>query len=86
MVLFQVGASRPLFRNLMCPFRLGTLEKNYLELRDATYDMRQWVFVYVEQATNMYNKWTMESNPLLVFRLVAGATGLYILYCIWFLW
>jgi len=62
----------------------GTLEKNYVDLRDATDDARQWVFVYVEQATNTYNKWTIESNPLLVFRLFAGVTGIYILYSIWF--
>ncbi|KAF8624416.1 hypothetical protein AX15_005896 [Amanita polypyramis BW_CC] len=64
----------------------GTLEKNYLELREATDDTRQWVFVYVERATNTYNKWTMESNPLLVFRLVAGVIGTYVLYSIWFPW
>jgi len=62
----------------------GTLEKNYVELRDATDDARQMMFVYVEQATNTYNKWTVESNPLLIFRLFAGATGIYILYSIWF--
>ncbi|KAF8739510.1 hypothetical protein AX14_009292 [Amanita brunnescens Koide BX004] len=58
----------------------GSVERNYLELRERTDDAKQWMFVYVEQATNTYNKWTMESNPLLVVRLVAGATGLYILY------
>ncbi|KAK2463372.1 hypothetical protein APHAL10511_004598 [Amanita phalloides] len=62
----------------------GSVEEIYLDLREATDDAKQWMYVYVDQATNTYNKWTMESNPLLVARLVAGAIGLYILYCIWF--
>ncbi|KIL66937.1 hypothetical protein M378DRAFT_160274 [Amanita muscaria Koide BX008] len=62
----------------------GTLEK-YLELREATDDAKQWMFVYIDQVNDTYNKRTMESNSLLVLRLVAGAAGLYILCYIWFL-
>jgi len=63
----------------------GSIERNFSELREKTDDTKQWMLVYVEQATNTYNKWTLESNPLLVVRLAAGATGLYILYRIWFI-
>ncbi|KAF8349590.1 hypothetical protein F5887DRAFT_946939 [Amanita rubescens] len=67
------------------PWSYSGSARNFSELREKTDDTKQWVLVYVEQATNTYNKWTLESNPLLVVRLAAGATGLYILYRIWFI-
>ena len=83
MVLFRVSCPPSATLSTFDIPSPGSVERNYIKLRERTDDAKQWMYVYVEQATNTYNKWTMESNPLLVVRLVAGATGLYILYRIW---
>ncbi|PFH51217.1 hypothetical protein AMATHDRAFT_143136, partial [Amanita thiersii Skay4041] len=64
----------------------GSASKTYARIRERTDDARQWLFVSVEDASNTYNKWTMEHTSLLVLRLASGICGLVILYCIWFIW
>lgn len=49
-------------------------------------ESRESLFAFVESATAKFNKWTVNSPPLLVGRLLAGIFGSLVLIGIWSGW
>ena len=67
-------------------FLLGSPEDKFESLNEQFMESRESLFAYVESATAKFNKWTVESPPLLVVRLMSGIFGFLILIGIWSGW
>jgi hypothetical protein len=65
---------------------IGSPGDKYESLKEEFMESRESLFAYVESATAKFNKWTVESPPLLVTRLMAGIFGFLILIGIWSGW
>lgn len=75
---YYMSSSTPLF--------IGSPGDKYESLKELFMESRESLFAYVESATAKFNKWTVESPPLLVARLMAGIFGFLILIGIWSGW
>jgi len=64
----------------------GSPEDKFESLNEQFMESRESLFAYVESATAKFNKWTVESPPLLVARLMSGIFGFVILIGIWSGW
>ena len=73
-------------KSLLTPILLGSPGDKYESLKEQFMESRESLFAYVESATAKFNKWTVESPPLLVARLMAGIFGFLILIGIWSGW
>lgn len=71
---------------LLTLFFLGSPGDKFESLKEQFMESRESLFAYVESATAKFNKWTVESPPLLVARLMAGIFGFLILIGIWSGW
>ena len=67
-------------------FFTGSPGDKYQSLNEHFMESRESLFASVESATAEFNKWTVESPPLLVIRLVAGICGFLVLIGIWNGW
>ncbi|KAF5361002.1 hypothetical protein D9756_005120 [Leucocoprinus leucothites] len=63
-----------------------SLPDQYEDLRLSLLDTRESLFSFVDRSSNVFNKWTADHMPLMVFRLTAGALGSILLYAIWMGW
>jgi len=64
----------------------GSPGDKFESLKEHFMESRESLFAYVESATAKFNKWTVDSPPLLVTRLMAGIFGFLILVGIWSGW
>jgi len=64
----------------------GSPGDKYESLKEQFMESRESLFAYVESATAKFNKWTVESPPLLVIRIMAGIFGFLIFIGIWNGW
>jgi len=64
----------------------GSIEDRFDELKEYFMDTRESIYATVENWTAVFNKWTMEYPPLLILRLIAGATSFLIFVGIWNGW
>lgn len=59
---------------------------NYEALRISMLDIRESLFSAVDRSSAVFNKWTSEHMPLMVFRLAGAVLGTVLLYAIWVGW
>ncbi|KAF8887096.1 hypothetical protein BD779DRAFT_1528118 [Infundibulicybe gibba] len=61
----------------------GPVDTRYENLRRTFQGTRESIFASVENAASTFNRWTTECIPLLLFRILAGAIGVYVLLELW---
>ncbi|KAF8802567.1 hypothetical protein BYT27DRAFT_7196484 [Phlegmacium glaucopus] len=64
----------------------GSPGDKYESLKEYFMESRESLFASVESATAKFNKWTVDSPPLLVGRVIAGIFGFLVLIGIWNGW
>ncbi|KDR83071.1 hypothetical protein GALMADRAFT_238879 [Galerina marginata CBS 339.88] len=77
LVLFQLSS---VFHGL---FPAKSPVDRFDALKDYFMDWRESLFAAVEHWTAVFNKWTVDYPPLLVFRLLAGIMSTLILFSLW---
>ncbi|KAG2010280.1 hypothetical protein CC2G_013118 [Coprinopsis cinerea AmutBmut pab1-1] len=61
-------------------FPRGRIEDRYEALKEGCMESKEKVFASVEAVTATFNEWTTEYPVLMIFRVVCGLLGLYVLY------
>ncbi|TFK27602.1 hypothetical protein FA15DRAFT_692416 [Coprinopsis marcescibilis] len=64
----------------------GRVEDHYETLKEHFMESKEKVFASVEAATSVFNDWTSEHPLLMIFRVLSGLLGLYVLYGLWSGW